>query len=191
MKFWLKTPWLTVCSCLLLFGFRSIAVARPDFCLAGTYTDNVSAQQALCHDSSCNPIPCSQFDSGDILTTFIIQALGEHTMDSNSNSCGSFTVVSNDLPLGSSVPSAFTGIGVNTLTDYNPSTGVGDLTSTEYSAGSCNGASFNSSGSTNLGTSTVHFIGSENGQRIDSLLTGVDQKSNVGSYVQSDMALKR
>jgi hypothetical protein len=121
MKFLLRMLSLITFGCMFLLGLGSNAFAGssiPLAALAGTYTDTASAQQALCHDNLGNPIPCSTFVQGvDVLASFQVQALGEHTMDGKGNSCGSSTVVINDLPVDSNPPFAVTEISVGTLID--------------------------------------------------------------------------
>jgi hypothetical protein len=60
---------------------------------------------------------------------------------------------------------------VATVTSYYPATGTGDQSVTTYSGGTCNGASFDSTGATATGTNSAHFAASNDGRRIDLVLT--------------------
>jgi hypothetical protein len=62
---------------------------------------------------------------------------------------------------------------VKQITDYDPSTGAGDYSITNYTGGQCVGVNFNSSGATVTSTSTAHFQDSENGNRRDYMDTAV------------------
>jgi hypothetical protein len=72
---------------------------------------------------------------------------------------------------------------VKQVTDYDPSTGSGDYSITNYTGGSCNGVNFNSSGSTLISTATAHFQDSENGNRRDYMDTTLTNPTNsIGSF---------
>jgi hypothetical protein len=175
-------------------GLRSNAVAGGPVTLAslaGTYTETGHGQDAFCHNSQ-GPIPCSSFHSGDILETFQFLDLAEGTADTNGNFCGTHTAALADLPVDNNVTFVFHTISVSTVTNYDPSTGIGDLANTAYIGGHCNGASFDSGGATQTGTGTVHFIVSSDGKRIDFMTTASqDASGDAGGFQESETALKR
>jgi hypothetical protein len=82
--------------------------------------------------------------------------------------------VVNTIPPGASppvvVPSVTT---VLKVTHYDPNTGTGDESLAEYSGGSYFGAHFNSNGATQELSGTLHFVVSDDGNRIDSVITAL------------------
>lgn len=44
------------------------------------------------------------------------------------------------------------------VTDYDPTTGTGDRTFTDYTGGTCNGANFDNTGATVTSTGTFHLL---------------------------------
>jgi hypothetical protein len=65
------------------------------------------------------------------------------------------------------------------LTGYDPATGIGDQSLTEYFGGSCNGATFVPTGNPFLVTTgALHFAVSEGGARIDNVVTSLNLEGN-------------
>ena len=60
-----------------------------------------------------------------------------------------------------------------TIASYDPATGMGDFNGTQYSGVECNGSTFNGNGATVIATSTEHFVASDGGKRIDTVLTSI------------------
>jgi hypothetical protein len=50
---------------------------------------------------------------------------------------------------------------------------MGDFDGTQYSGGKCDGSSLDSNGATLVATSTEHFVVSDGGKRIDTVLTSI------------------
>lgn len=66
---------------------------------------------------------------------------------------------------------------------YDPSTGTGDMSLTEYFGGSCNGVALNSTGATKVVDGILHFVVSNGGNRIDSIVTSLSiVGGSVGGY---------
>jgi hypothetical protein len=57
------------------------------------------------------------------------------------------------------------------ITSYDAATGVGTASTTGYTGGSCNGASFDSSGATETSTGTIQIVVTEGGKRNEVLVT--------------------
>jgi hypothetical protein len=76
------------------------------------------------------------------------------------------------------------------VTEYDSSTGTGDESLTEYFGGSCNGAVFVPNGATQVDTGTLHFVISDNGNRIDSIVTSL-QISGLGGFSLSFTELQQ
>lgn len=198
MKLSLRLVSLITLGCMVLAGVRSNAFAGgqiPLAALAGTYAETGSGSQAFCHDIN-GPIDCGTFDpSVDFLETFQFLDQAVATIDNKGNSCSTHTTVINDLPVDQNPLFSFTQIHADTLIDYDPTAGAGDIADSGYVGGSCNGASFNSSGATLIGTATVHFSASDNGKRIDYLVTAVNgvpgQTNDAGGNAASEVGLKR
>jgi hypothetical protein len=72
---------------------------------------------------------------------------------------------------------------VGKLLDYNPHTGSGDAAFIGYSGGHCHGAFFDKTGATKVSSGTVHFTVSENGNRLDSVVTKLtDPLDGIGDF---------
>jgi len=145
------------------------------------------ASQTLAAGSSGIALPSGHFSfaargteancaAGPCITLNIIEA-GNMVRDAAGNACGSHTAVVTTIPATNTppivVPSVIT---VLSLLSYDPSTGTGDSTLSEYSGGTCNGSAFNSAGATQIVSGRLHFSVSngENGNggdRIDSIIT--------------------
>jgi hypothetical protein len=171
--------------CVFLIGFSlNEAVGDggqlPEAALAGTYTITLGGSFAVCTGPSptFTQIACSGFNpSSDLFFPQTVAQIGVSTADSNGNNFGTFTQTISDLPVDFSPPLVQTFNSVAHITNYDPSTGQGDSSGTSYTGGSCDGANFNSSGSTVLSTFSVHFVASPG--RLDELVTAL--QNPVGS----------
>jgi hypothetical protein len=63
---------------------------------------------------------------------------------------------------------------------YDPTTGTGDGSFTNYFGGTCHGATFDSTGATAVATGTYHFVASKGGKQIDAVVTSLT--NSVGSF---------
>ena len=66
-------------------------------------------------------------------------------------------------------------------TKYDPASGTGDLSDTNYAGGKCVGASFVSDGSPATALETDHFVLSEGGNRADLVITSITSAVTAGS----------
>jgi hypothetical protein len=72
---------------------------------------------------------------------------------------------------------------VGKITNYDPSTGTGDATFTGYFGGTCHGALFDKTGATEVSSGTDHFAVSDDGKRIDIILTKLtDPLNGIGDF---------
>lgn len=94
---------------------------------------------------------------------------------------------------GSTAPIVSTLVLVDQTVDYNPATGVGDVTFTNYSAGSCIGAVFSpAKGTVVTASGASHLVASSNANRIDVIDTALtNPQKNIGSFAISAVFLRQ
>ena len=81
---------------------------------------------------------------------------------------------------------------VGKVTNYDPATGTGDKSFTDYIGGKCNGSKFNSSGAVVNNTSTGHFVASDHGNRVDLVVTTLqDSGGDIGAFNFTSVNLKQ
>jgi hypothetical protein len=190
---------LLTAGCVFFVGLgsgKAVAAPIPESALAGTYTVTGGGSYAFCTGPAptFTEIPCSKFIEGvDFFWPQTLVSLGEVTWDTKGNYCSTLTQTSSDLPPGFSPPSVFTAAhNVASPTSYDPSTGVGDVSATGYTGGSCNGAVFNSKGATKTSTTSIHFVASDSGNRIDLLETKFQNPvGGIGAFSITATHLKR
>ena len=103
--------------------------------------------------------------------------------DAQGNSCQTFTQTLSDFPVDISPPFVSSDHSVGKLLDYNPHTGSGDAAFITYSGGHCHGAYFDKTGATKISSGTVHFTVSENGNRLDAVVTKLtDPIGGIGDF---------
>jgi hypothetical protein len=95
------------------------------------------------------------------------------TLDSNGKQCLTGTGTVAGLPLGVSPPFVMAKESmVVKLLDYDSTTGTGDSSFTVYyPGGKCHGATFDSTGATEVTGATFHFVVTDGGNRVDWVLT--------------------
>ncbi|HET9697373.1 MAG TPA: hypothetical protein VFP40_10945 [Terriglobales bacterium] len=159
---------LFVLLALLLAGAPQAIAADKTPLPAGSYSLTAQGTEA-----SCTVTPCIVLD--------IIET-GAMNHDKDGNACGSHSAVVNTVPPGSSAPIVVPSvITVLKVANYDAATGTGDYSLSEYAGGSCDGATFNSAGSTLVVTGTLHFTVSDNGRAIDSIVTALNLPG-LGGY---------
>jgi hypothetical protein len=134
-----------------------------------------------CSTSGVLAIPLSLLDNGAV------------TGDAAGNSCTTFTEVDSDLPVDASPPSVTANEhSVGTLLNYDSTTGTGDASFTGYTGGTCNGATFDSTGATEVSSGTFHFVVSEGGNRFDDVITKLTNGTgSIGDFSLSGAALRQ
>jgi hypothetical protein len=177
----LKTRTLVFCSALILgcgVGSQALAGGSRGIALpSGHFSFTAQGTEANCGGGSC-------------ITLNIIET-GNMVRDSAGNACGSHAAVVTTIPATAGSPIVVSSvITVLELLNYDSKTGTGDSSLSEYSGGSCNGATFNGTGATQVVSGSLHFTVSngENGNggdRIDSILTAL----NIGGAPVPNFAI--
>src|ERR1700730_16506719 len=144
-----------------------------------SYTEQGSAAECL-NPTSGAPESCSA--SGVRVVPVSILCNGAETRDGTGNVCETEVAVVSTLPVNASPPTVQTVQNVYKLLNYDPRTGTGDESYTSYVRGACNGATFNSAGAMKIATGTVHFVVTDNGNRIDSVVTALTGAQGVASF---------
>ena len=71
-------------------------------------------------------------------------------------------------------------------------TGSGDKSYTDYIGGKCRGTKFDGTGATVNNTSMIHFVASDNGERVDLVVTNVtDSVGDIGAFNLTGFNLKQ
>jgi hypothetical protein len=160
-----------------------------------------AAPQAMADGSGRIPLPTGNFSltangteascaAGSCAVLSVIEA-GAEVRDGEGNGCGTHAAVVNTVPPGASPPIVVPSVtAVLKVIHYDPTTGTGDESLTEYSGGSCSGAIFNSTGATEVVSGTLHFVISNGGKRIDSVVTALNL-SGLGGFSLSFTELQQ
>jgi hypothetical protein len=142
----------------------------------GGYASTAQGSFAVCLDpdtfaeESCTT-------AGAVVLPINYLAAGELTFDYNGNACGTFVQDGSDIPVGASSSQVSTSTNVGKFLNYDPTTGIGDLSFTAYSGGKCQGATFDAAGATIASTGTGHFVVSRGGNRVDGIFTSLTSPS--------------
>lgn len=159
----------------------------------GQFSSSIMGSLAICVDpTTFANEPCST--TGALAVPLSFTGMGYTTRDEKGG-CHARTEMSSPLP-----PSAFAPVVDSTvhipfkITNYDPTTGVGDLSFIIYDGGDCTGGSnFDSTGATETASGTEHFAVSQSGTRIDGIitsLTGATNASQFGSFILNQVDLK-
>ncbi len=144
---------------------------------AGHFSITAQGTEASCTGASC-------------VTLSVIEA-GAEVRDRAGHACGTHSAIVNTVPPGASPPTVVPSVtAVLTVTHYDPTTGTGDESLNEYSGGACNGAAFDSTGATQLVSGALHFVISNGGNRIDSVVTAL-HLSGLGGFSLSFAELQQ
>lgn len=117
--------------------------------------------------------------------------VGQSTQDRDGDSCvklkGAFATPGQPTP-----PSVAVFFTVVKVTNYDPETGSGDSSFTNYTGGKCIGSRFDSTGATLGQTGTNHFVASDDGKRFDfTNTTFTDALGDIGGFNISGTYLKQ
>ena len=165
-----------VAGLVLLADQRTAANAGiPLEALAGNYAFTCQGTFALCLDPGTFGVADCAATTGPIIVPLTDLEVGALTRDVKGNSCGTLLDVSSSLPVGKNPPDvAPLHPAVGKTFNYDPATGMGDISFVEYSGGKCNGSTLdNSAGATETATSAAHFAASDGGKRFDLVLTSL------------------
>lgn len=146
--------------------------------LAGTYAFTGHGSVAVCLDQQTfSLVQCGT--AGSIVVAFTSQAVGGQTFDAKGNSCATFTETEVSSPVGASPTTVVEFHSVGKVTSYDPTTGTGDASFTNYSGGKCKDSTFDSTGATVTVSGTNHFAVSNSGKRIDFVTTSLSLTTPV------------
>ena len=158
----------------MFFGALAISLAASSQAMAGgsiplpagNFSLTVSGSESSCSSStSC--------------VTLNIIEVGATVRDSTGNGCGTHVSIVNTSPPGSAIPQPATVTHVFKLIRYDPATGIGDQSLTEYFGGTCNGVNFVNTGNPVLvATGVLHFAVSAGGNGIDNIVTSLNVEGN-------------
>lgn len=127
----------------------------------GNFSLMAQGTEASCSGTSC-------------VTLGIIEA-GAEVRDRMGNACGAHAAVVNTVPPAASPPTVVPSVtAVLKVIHYDPASGTGDASLNEYSGGTCNGANFINTGVTQVTSGALHFVISNGGNRIDSVVTALN-----------------
>jgi hypothetical protein len=137
--------------------------------LAGRYAARGSGFLTLCRNAGLTgPQDCATAPN---LVPINITEIWHSTQDTAGHIC-SVNISTQARVFGQNFP-AFVNphFDVWTINSFDPSTGSGTGSASQYVGGSCNGAAFNSTGATKVATFTFSFDVSDSGNRIELILT--------------------
>ncbi len=152
---------------VMLFGALALgfaggleAMAGPPIALpSGNFSWTARGTEATCATTSCGVIN--------------IIEIGSTVRDKAGNACGTHVGVVTPVPIAGP-PQPTTSITHEMhVIHYDPNTGTGDMSLTEYFGGSCNGAAVDSTGAFKVVEGILHFVVSNGGNRIDHIATSL------------------
>jgi hypothetical protein len=130
--------------------------------------------------------PCST--PGAVPINVSAGTVAQSTWDKDGDTCSKLTSVFASLGQ-TSPPSVVVFFSVIKVTDYDPATASGDSSFTTYLGGKCIGSKFDSTGATNIGTGTYHFVASQDGERVD--FTQLTSTGDFGGFIIVGTYLKQ
>jgi hypothetical protein len=139
--------------------------------LAGNYASTCQGTLAICLDSKTfAPANCGT--GSPVVLPLTDLDVGALTRDDQGNACATGLGVDADLPVDKTPPfvSKVHPSVAKTL-NYDPATGTGDISVSEYSGGKCFGSTFDSTGAKQTAAFVFHFAASNGGKRIDMIVT--------------------
>jgi len=139
--------------------------------LAGSFAGEGNSNYGVCFNRNFTAVQsCSRTPAAQIVP-FVDNATSQGTINTNGGSCIELVDTSAPLFPGPQPAGVNRYIAVGVTTSYNPATGSGDTSFKYYFAGpgvTCRGATFvNTARAPVSSTATVHFVVSENGNRLD------------------------
>jgi hypothetical protein len=137
----------------------------------GPYSSTLQGSLAIClNPRTFTEESCST--SGVLVVPLSVLDNGAITEDTQGNNCATLTEVDSNLPVDASPPTVTPNEHVvGKVLDYDSATGTGDGSFTTYIGGTCNGATFDSTGATQISSGTDHFVVTDRGKRIDFILS--------------------
>jgi len=145
--------------------------------LAGKFETRGSGSYTVCFtDNFTTAVDCASAQHQEV--QFKVTTVSHGTRDAAGNFCAVATLTSTptDGPdYGARFPARmnFTRSNVSTTTSFDPTTGSGSSSFSQYLGGRCNGAVFDSAGATLVSTGTQSFMVSDSGNRIETITTSL------------------
>ena len=143
--------------------------------LAGKFETKGSGSYTVCFtDNFTTAVDCASARHQEV--QFKVTTVSHGTRDAAGNFCAVATLTSTptDGPdYGAKFPARmnFTRTNVSTTTSFDPTTGSGSSSFSQYLGGRCNGAVFDTTGATLVSTGTQSFMVSDSGNRIETIIT--------------------
>lgn len=158
--------------------------------LAGKYATAYQGSVTVCFKPDFSAAEnCSTAGAKTLVFNNVL--VGQDTQDRDGDACGTATFTQ-AVP-GSPLPPLVVIVqGVTKVTNYDPATGSGDSSFTFYAGGKCIGSKFDSRGATVTSTGTAHFAASDNGERLDAVITTTtDSVGDIGAFNIGGFDLKQ
>jgi hypothetical protein len=146
----------------------------------GQFSITVQGSLASCVNSGGTAEPCNT--SGVVVVPLGLAEAGIVIRDQTGNACSSHTSVASTVPVGAAPPTVLMQNTKIALINYDPMTGTGDASFAEYVGGACKGATFDATGATQTTSGTLHFVVTEDGNRIDEIITSVSSVPGPSSF---------
>ena len=140
-------------------GAQSIPEPSGQYSIARHGSFAVCLNPTTFADESCSKSGVFVYPLTDI-------AVGSITYESGSG-CGTDTEIFSALPPNATPSTPGPETVVVKVTHYSSTTGIGTASYTGYSGGSCDGASFDSSGATEIASGTQQFVVTEGGKQVE------------------------
>lgn len=130
-------------------------------------------------------------NKGAIGVPFATAGVGSVISDAAGNGCGTSIVTSSVTgDIHSPIPQ--NQITVSKITNFDAATGTGDGSIIDYNGGECEGTEFEKKGATELNRGTFHFVISENGNRVDTVVTTLtDSVGDIGAFNLTGFAINQ
>jgi hypothetical protein len=152
---------------------------------AGTFSVTGVGSLALCLNPAAGFAEVNCAAKG--ATAFPFTSLLVGTVVSNGQIlCQTVASTFSTFPVDITPPSVATQHAAIKILDYDPHTGAGDSSFISYIGGHCNGAEFDKTGATELNHGTAHTASSENGNRVDIIITAI--QDSLGGYADFSLS---
>src|SRR5229473_226486 len=145
--------------------------------LAGKFETKGGGSYTVCFtDNFTTAVDCASARHQEV--QFKVTTVSRGTRDAAGNFCAVATLTSTptDGPdYGAKFPARmnFTRTNVSTTTSFDPTTGSGSSSFSQYLGGRCDGAVFDTTGATLVSTGTQSFMVSDSGNSIETIITSL------------------
>jgi hypothetical protein len=174
---------LAGCAVILSQGFRKVAADQgftPLTELAGTFSFTLNGSLAMCLGNTPDHLLALCGSLNSTVVPFTIVEVGAYTLDTTGSGCGTITETQAATPVGASPTTVRVLHSVVQTTTYDPITGQGDASVTNYVGGQCTDTTFDSNGATLASNQIYHFALSSGGQRLDFVVTSLIPQASIG-----------